>query len=126
MASSPTVLAGQDLTALLVGVPAWTAMSLLNGWANTGGGNVSAQYRTWPLLNSVEVIGTINAGTLTNGTNIATGLPVAASSQFVIVMVTTSTGAVAVTTPRLFVDTSGDLQVFSIPASTTTISFHGW
>jgi len=124
--SSPTVLAGTDLTGTLLGVPAWTAMSLLNSWTNTGAGNVTAQWRKLNQSNEIEIIGTISAGTLTNGTNIAqitTYLP--ATGQFVPVMVTTSTGTAGVTSPRLFIDTSGNVQVFSIPASTTAISFHG-
>ena len=123
---SGTITGGDPLSSALLGVPAWTAMSLLNGWTNSGAGNVTAQWRKLNQSNEIEIIGTINAGTLTNGTNIAqltTYLPV--TTQFVPVMVTTSTGSAGVTSPRLFIDTSGNVQVFSIPASTTAISFHG-
>jgi hypothetical protein len=126
MASSPTVLAGQDLTALLLGVPAWTGMSLLNGWTNTGGGQPTAQYRLWPLINEVEIIGNISAGTLTNNTTIATLPNTPGSLQKVCVMMVDAAVTLAAGVPLLYVDTGGNLKIFGMPGATTDAGFHGW
>jgi len=128
VASSPTVLAGQDLTAALLGVPAFTAMSLLNSWVNVGAGFVTAQFRVWPLINQVEVVGAIANGTITNGTAIATLTSTPASIQDIPMLIIggSPSGGTAGVTPLLRLQTSGSLQVFDIPTSTTQVMFHGW
>src|SRR5215831_18988662 len=121
-----TLLAGENITADLAGVPNWTSMTLLNSWTNTGGANVTAKFRKWKLLNSVECIGCINAGTLTDATTIAALVDAPASQQFHPAVVEASTGAAQVKTPMFYVDTSANLKIQSIPSSTTTLTFHFW
>jgi hypothetical protein len=73
MSGGPSVVPGQRVTAAThnqnVAGP-WQALTLQNGWSNSGGAAV-AQYR---LLNTVtsEVIGRITSGTVTPGTTIFT------------------------------------------------------
>ena len=121
-----TVKGGQSLTSALLGVPTWTAGSLLNSWVNTGAGAVAFQYRKWRLLNEVEVIGDISSGTITNGTNIASGLPAPASLQQCNPVIDVSGTAAAPITPALQVDTSGNLKVEALGSGTTRITFHFW
>src|SRR5215469_2327525 len=123
---SPTVLAGTDLLATLVGVPAWSSMGLVNSWANFGSGFVNAQYRLWPLINEVEVIGVITGGTITGGTTIATLPNAPVSTQPIPVMVSSTSGGAGGQSPRLDVTTGGALQVQNLPTGTVTIMFHGW
>jgi hypothetical protein len=56
--TTPYPLAGQRAQAANVAPTAWTAMTLINSWANVAG-LVSAQYRFLPLFNELEVVGTI-------------------------------------------------------------------
>jgi hypothetical protein len=124
MASSPTVHAGDDLTALLLGVPAWTPMtgSYTNVWSDTGAGNVTGQYRLWPLNNEVEIIGTISHGVITGNSAFFT-LPggfVPGTAQLVCQWSDTGNHIGALT-----VATSGVLTLNNLNA-TTIVQFHGW
>ena len=121
-----TVTAGQRLTADLLGVPAWSQMTLGNGWTNAGSGSVNAQYRLWKLTNSVEVIGVISGGTVTTGTQIATLPNAPASLQPIPVQIQNSTGAATVDSPRMNITTGGALLLYNTPSGTTEISFHAW
>ena len=121
-----TILSGDDLTADILGVPDWTSMTLLNSWTNTGGANPTAKFRKWKQLNSVECVGCINAGTLTDATTIAALVDAPASQQFRVAIVEASTGTAQVKTPMFYVDTSANLKIQSIPSSTTTLTFHFW
>jgi len=103
-------------------------MSLLNSWVNLGASFVTAQFRVWPLLNSVQVVGAIANGTLTNGTAIATLTSVPASVQDIPMLIIggSPSGGNAGVTPLLRLQISGSLQLFSVPTGTTQLLFNGW
>jgi hypothetical protein len=123
---SGTVPAGKTLTGDLLGVPPWTPLTPTGGWTNTGAGTPFLQYRLWKQLNSYEVIGCITAGTITDGTTIGT-LPATFADQGAMpVIINVTSGGAGGKTPQLECQTSGALQVFSLPAGTTIITFHGW
>lgn len=116
-----TVVAGQKLTSALLGIPPWTAMSLSASWVNFGSGFTTAQYRLWPLINEVELIGTISGGTATNGTVIFT-LP----SGYIPASTTNNpVNAGTSTNPYFQVNTLGQIVLNNIGAS-QVISFHFW
>lgn len=122
-----SVAAGEKLTAAKLGVPPWTAMTLLHGWVNIGGGYAAAQYRKWVLYNSVECIGHISSGTLTDGTIIATlpgGFTPASLQQKPIAAA--GTALIAGSIPRIQIDASGNLEIFSVPTGSPTLDFHFW
>lgn len=121
-----TVLAGQTLTAALLGVPAWTAMTLTGGWGNEGSPYVTAQYRLWELTSEVECIGRINTGTITDATTIATLPYTPASVQDAVVICGGAVSASPEKTPIIEVGTSGTLALYGIPAGTTVLAFHFW
>ena len=122
-----TVLAGQQLTAALLGVPPWSPMTLQNGWSNAGGSYVTAQYRYWPLLNEVEIIGRIGGGTISAGTIITT-LPYTPASvqELPLLIASGATALVNYYTPLINVLQNGNLQIYNVPTSTTVIAFHDW
>ena len=123
---SGSVTGGAPLSSALLGVPAWTALGLLNSWANTGAGAVTAQWRKLNQSNEIEVIGDISGGTGTTGTTIGTiSLYLPATAQPVSALYNTSSGAASNETPVLTVDTSGNLKLNFLPTGTTRISFHG-
>jgi hypothetical protein len=104
----------------------WQAMSLLNGWTNPGGGNVAAQYRlvTSP-PNSLQLVGVINAGTITNATTVAT-LPAGfnPNGNIYFPVATLPPGFGTAVSPSLLIDPSGNLKVFGLAGGTTAISFN--
>ncbi len=104
----------------------WTPMSLLNGWANSASPNISAKYRmlTFPPA-TAQIVGIINAGTITNGTAIAT-LPAdfAPLGQIEFPITTFPTGFGTGISPSLQAATTGSLNVFGLPVGTTAISFN--
>lgn len=116
--------AGSRLLAAILSPGQWQPMSFSNGWSNHGGGNVTGQYRLWPLFNEVEIIGGLAAGTITSGTVIAT-LPAGytpADQQEIGVLIDNTSGGAGGNSPRLSVTTAGQLQVFNLPSGTTFIS----
>lgn len=123
---SGTVTAGQKLTSALLGVPAWTAMSLLNSWSNIG--EVDAQYRVWELTNELEVIGRISHGSTSGTSQIATMTSLPASLQRAALQEWSATNSYASTTgtPQLELSTAGVLQLLFLPAGTTSLSFHAF
>lgn len=121
-----TVKAGQELTSTELGIPSWTALTLLASWTNTGSSQVTAQWRYWPLINEIEVIGTIAPGTITDGTTIASGLtPTPASIQNQPVQVQGNSAA-PVQTPTLTLTQAGALEVFHLPSGMNEMAFHLW
>jgi hypothetical protein len=120
-----TALAGQRVTAALAGIPPWTAMTLINSWSNQGGGSVNAQYRFWPLLNELEVIGCVKHASITGTSQFcatfATFLP--ASSQRGIAREIALNPMVPV---QLYYTTAGVLQFNDLPAGSTIVEFHHW
>jgi hypothetical protein len=105
----------------------WHAMSLINTWANVGGGVVEAQYR---YLGSppkeVEVIGEISGGAIGNGTNINSALPSGyqpASTQTISIRLILGAGAAPILLYAR-VSTTGQIALEGIPAGTTRIAFH--
>jgi hypothetical protein len=120
-----TANAGNRLSAALLSRSAWTAMTLASGWTNGGGGNVNAQYASWPLMNAVLVTGYLHAGTLTNGTSIATGLPAPSSQQTIPVNVIATSGSIGGDSPLMYIETGGTLNVYDLPSGTTLIGFSG-
>jgi hypothetical protein len=104
----------------------WQQMSLLNGWANAGGGNIAAQYRVVSSPpNTLQLIGVINAGTITNATAIAL-LPAGfnPNGNLYFPVTTFPGGFGTATSPALLIAPSGSLNVFGLPVGTTAISFN--
>ena len=122
-----TVLAGQTLTDGLLGMPVWSPMSLTGGWSNAGSSYVTAQYRLWELINEVEIIGRIGGGTISPGTIIAT-LPYTPASvqELPLLIASGATALVNYYSPLINVLTTGALQIYNVPTSTTVIAFHDW
>ena len=104
----------------------WTAMTLLNGWTNAGGGNISAQYRlALSPANTLQIIGVINAGTIANNTTIATLPDGFRPSGLLYFPITTFPGGFGTaTSPALVLGTTGNLNVFGLAGGTTAISFN--
>lgn len=124
-----TLPAGSKMVGAKIGIPAWTSMSPLSNSWTTVGGWVLPQYRIWQLINEVEIIGEIHAGTITDGTTIFTMAAgaIPASQQWVCpISIDGGTGSAQLLTPRMLVTTGGALQVYGLPAGTTEIGFHGW
>jgi hypothetical protein len=126
---SGTVTAGTRALSSVVGMPAWTAMSLLNSWSNTSG-EVAAQYRVWPLTNELEVIGAISHASISGGSQIATmtgtAVPNSGQRRMLDVWSATNVFASATATPHLQLQTSGVLQLLDMVAGTTSVWFHCW
>jgi hypothetical protein len=105
----------------------WHAMSLINTWANVGGGVVDAQYR---LIGSppkeVEVIGEISGGVIGNGTNINSALPSGyqpVSTQTITIRLILGAGTAPIMCYAR-ISTTGQIALEGIPAGTTRIAFH--
>lgn len=125
MASSPTLLGGQDMTADLVGSPAWLPMAALytNSWVDFAGGQVLGQYRLIKLQNVVYIVGTISHGSTSGNSAFAT-MPAGylpASAQLAGQGEATS-GAIV----PIIISTAGVLTVVGLPAATTSLQFNGW
>jgi hypothetical protein len=104
----------------------WQTMSLLNGWTNPGGGNVSAQYRVVSSPpNTLQLVGVINAGTITNATTVATlSTGFNPSGNIYFPVATLPPGFGTAVSPSLLIDPSGNLKVFGLAGGTTAISFN--
>jgi hypothetical protein len=117
----------QRLNALLAGgVDSWHLLSPTAGWSNSGVGP-SLQYRflPWP-MNTVELIGDLSSGTVTDPTVFAT-LPVgyrpATPNTFVCVYPSgTGGGANA----RVSVETNGQMNARGMTAVTGRVQFHAF
>ena len=122
-----TILAGQRLLAATLGMPGWTAFSLLNSWTNVGGGAVTAQYRVWPLTNEMEIIGQIQHSSTSGTSQIATLAVNPASQQSVPIKWITATNSFASTTTsyRLLAFANGVLEFDKLPTGTTVVEFGG-
>lgn len=117
-----------NMTVKGITAPAWTALTLGNGWVNIGGVYSTAAYRK-NALNQVELKGNIGSGTTTSGTVIAT-LPVGfrptERRRYTVLSNNTSGDQIA----QVDIDTSGNIIVIlayntylsldSIPAIPTT------
>lgn len=120
--------AGQRITAawLNLNVPgAWTAVTPLNGWSNTGGGNWNFQCRQFNSV-TVEVCGTITAGTTANGTEIGV-LPSAfipASNQEHNAVVVNPTAEAGNSCEIQVATSTGQIKLNGWPAGGTQMSFH--
>lgn len=104
----------------------WTPMTLQNGWANAGGGNITANYRLVASPpNCLQIIGVINAGTITNNTTVAT-LPEGFRPLGLLYfpVATFPGGFGTATSPVLLINTNGNLNVFGLAGGTTAISFN--
>jgi hypothetical protein len=125
MSGGPAVLAGQRATAVVynqnVAGP-WNAFSLQNGWTNKGVGTVTAQYRMVNTV-TVEIIGTILPGTITNNTvvfTLPTGYYNPNNSQVVPLIVR---GSAAAAVAWLSINIDGTCGVVGAVAS-TSYAFH--
>lgn len=134
----PSLAQLQRLAAAKIGIPPWIGMNLVNpamfgatpAFANAGGGLVAAQYRTWELINEVEVIGTISlpgvsAANNNNAFILPYRLPAPLKVQQ-IPMVAEGQSAALVTTPYLQIDQFGTPIFANLAATSTRVSFHGW
>jgi hypothetical protein len=104
----------------------WHGMTLANGWTVGSAGSQPPSYR-FMAPNIVHITGTLNAGTLTNGTTIAT-LPLGYRPLFI---TTTSSqpmyvsGGSAVTLPPVvYIDSSGNVKIYNVPTGTVAIQFN--
>lgn len=122
---SGTVVAGQKLTSELLGMPAWTAMSLINSWSNTGGGKVDAQYRWWPLINELEVIGVVTHASISGNSQFCSTF---ASYLPASTLIDLAHEAVLSGQPTVEVsyDPTGVLQFIALPSGSTRVAFHCW
>lgn len=118
--------AGSEMTSAKLGIPAWTAVTPLASWTNTGGGQATFQYRVWPLINEVEVIATLAPGTLTDATVIGSLAGVAPASIQNQPVQVQGNAAAPVQTPTLTLLANGNLEIFHIPAAITEMAFHLW
>lgn len=88
----------------------WHSMSLVNGWANSGGSDPTAQYRLVPSpANCVQIVGSIHGGTNANGTTIAT-LPVGYRPATHKVLFPTAVDVLN-GSPRMTLNTNGTLTI---------------
>lgn len=102
----------------------WHAMTLQNSWVNQGGTRVTAQYRRVPSpAKSIELVGAIKNGTITDGTTIAT-LPAGYRPASTITNVVYCTGTVAGgQSPAFNVDSTGAITCFGLNGA-TGVNFH--
>lgn len=119
-----TLKAGDNITDTVIGLPSWRSLSLQNGWTNQGAPKSLAQWRFIPLMNAIEVVGSIVPGTLTDGTIIGGGISPAPVTQ--LLQPVTITGGTVVATPVLYLDTSGNLRCQSLPSGVTLVQFRLW
>lgn len=125
-----TWLSGAAVPDLPIAAPAgaedWQPLILGAGWVNTGGAEVTAKYRyVSSPPNSIEIIGDLNPGTVTDGTTIAT-LPTApAHTQPVSITIPAGTPTSPVNT-RMAVNSAGNLQCEGMAGLTSAsrIAFH--
>jgi hypothetical protein len=100
----------------------WASMTLLNGWTNVGSAEVTAQYRLVPSPpNTLQIVGEIVAGTITDGTVIANlndGFRPIHSVTFPLACNPTNRAAV------LRMTSAGDLTIFGLVAGTVQIYFN--
>jgi hypothetical protein len=118
--------AGGDITAAILSPQAWIPMSLLNSWANVGGGAPTAQYRLWLLSNEVEMIGEVSGGAITTGTLLNSALPSAylpATAQTIGIRCILG-AATAGPLQYARVTTGGQIDLQGIPSGTTRIAWH--
>lgn len=119
---SGTVSAGQRLTAALLGVPAWTQMTLMNSWSNYAGAP-AGQYRWWQLTNELEVIGTLShasvSGTSQFCSTFTQYLPNSRLRD-----VGTEVVLSGLPTVQVSYATSGVLEFIELPSGSTIVSFH--
>jgi hypothetical protein len=122
---SGTVNPGSELLSSLLGCPAWTPMStLLNSWVWAGSPYVAAQYRLWPLLNSVEIIGTIKAGAAATFYTLPAGWRPVSQQGF---PAGTSASVAAIdNVVYIQCDTSGNLTANGVNSASDIVYFHGW
>lgn len=107
----------------------WHPLTLQNGWSNTGGANIAAQYRL-TYNNELEVVGNIGHTSISGTTLFATSLPagyIPASQQTSAVQKVIATNQFASQTsgPFVVIPTSGAIQLQFLPAGTTQAEFHG-
>lgn len=100
----------------------WTPMTLLNGWTNSGGVQVPAQYRLVSSPpNSLQIVGDIAAGTITDGTiitNLPDGYRPDHSVSFPMGVNPTNRAGLMREEP------GGNIVIFGLTAGTTTIYFN--
>ena len=121
--------AGQTAYVILgrFGPSPWQAISLPGGWANTGGGAVAAQYRL-NVADEVEVVGDITNSGGASGTVVLTTLPaayrpVSTHRRPLVIMAATSAYPASTSDPRIYLDSTGSLQLVNLPAGTTQVAF---
>jgi hypothetical protein len=122
--------AGSRLLAAVLSPGPWIPVTFQNAWSNTGGVNVTAQYRLWQLLNSVEIVGDVSHASF-SGSSTPFTLPsspvnyVPASQQSwpLGFYACTAGFANAASPPLVTVTTGGAVTVGGAPAGTTRIQF---
>lgn len=101
----------------------WHALSLQNSWTNRGGSDVTAQYRkVVSPPNTVEIIGYIASGTVTDGTTLFT-LPTGYRPAHNCVFPVYSPNVVAGRTALLTVQPSGACTITFLSGA-TSVGFH--
>jgi hypothetical protein len=116
-----TINAGSRILAAVLSPGPWLPMTLINTWTNYGAGYSTGQYRLVPLINEVEVIGNLSHAS-TSGNSVFWTIPagfIPASNQIVCATGSPSGAEIGALS-------TGSLEVFTMPAATTLIQFHGW
>lgn len=104
----------------------WTPATLKGGWSNRGTGFPIMQYRKVASPpNTVEVIGEITGGTITDGTTLFTLPSVLAPN----VASTVPIGTAGTTSPKnnppvAYCDTSGNVKCYNVGTGTSTLQLH--
>jgi hypothetical protein len=119
-----SVLPGQRLTAALLGMPAWTPMTLINSWTNFSG-SAAGQYRYWELTNELEVIGCIQHASI-SGTSqfcqtFTSNLPNSRQRDIAAEIILTGTPTLQVS-----YGTNGILEFAALHTGSTVVEFHCW
>lgn len=114
-----------------IGMPPWLPINLSTLGGVPVAGSCAPQWRFWPLLNSVELVGTLNvtgyAGGIGNGSFLSYPYRLPAPFHAAQIPICCQGNTVAPTqSPYLQIDLSGNPQIFQAPNSTTIVSFHGW
>ena len=119
-----TVVAGQKLTSALLGMPPWTAMTLINSWSNFSGGR-DGQYRYWALTNELEVIGDLQHASISGTSQFCSTftqfLPNSRSRD-----VGTEIIMSGLPTVQVSYSTTGVLEFAALPTGSTVVAFHCW
>lgn len=105
--------------------PAWLPLSLINGWSNTGGGKVAAQYRFLPLTNELEIVGVVSSASISGNSQPFSAL----SANFpASTLIDICHEAVLSSQPTVSISysPSGIIEFIDLPSGSTRVAFHNF